>query len=592
MVLEPNNLYSQVVPMSFKITMASLGPDSYVEEEEQEEKEETKTNSNWNTTSTLKKKPSTATATRSMVMLTHEGQSELSLCSLVPHSLDQQPLDIAFSVGEEIKLRCIGSKAIHLTGYFINDEDDTNYCNGYDSEELEAERDGESIASTSSSEEEESNDDSEFDSSEEDEEFCHGHSSDDSFIVDDDVEEYITSSSSSDERDSEFSSSASDDDEEDLDTEEEEELFRELNKRYSKRKNNINNNVILSDSDDMSDEVDSDEFSSGDQDDESLTTCSSEEDDDEESLCDSDIEIDSLSDVSFESADYDNDLEAASCCTTSSSSSSSEDIDNAFESEDEYTSSESDITSSTDSEEEDSDVDFNTSEEEAFAAELYKRVKKLQKRKHVESSSSEEEEEEEILSDEAFAEGETQDSIMKKVKNDDVKEDGKEEQVIPEVVPIAVAVADDANVVEVGASAKEELPPVITPAPTPVNSPKKTMTNSSALEYKVLEGSSKKSGIKSQKGRQVTLHSQANGGAEVQTVLQSDSPFAKALLGMGVGEKRMIVLSEECISSPCALLKEFKNGDAKDITVCLTDCQNVGKNISVSVSLPKKAKKE
>lgn len=504
-------------------------------------------------------------------------------------------MDIAFSVGEEIKLRCIGSKAIHLTGYFINDDENTaSYCNGYDSEELEAERDGESIASTSSSssEEDESNDDDcEFGSSDEDEEFCHGHSSDDSFIVDDDVEEYITSSSSSssDERDSEFSASSASDDEEDLDTEEEEELFRELNKRYSKRKNSINNKVILSDSDDMSDdEVDSDEFSSGDDvdvdDQESLTTSSSE------SLCDSDVEIDSLSDVSFESADYDNDndLEEASCCATSSSE---DDVDMTFESEDEYTSSESDITSSTDSdEEEDSDVEFNTSEEEAFAAELYKRVKKLQKRKHYESSSSsEEQEEEEILSDEAFAEGETQDSIMKKVKNDDAKE----EQVIPEVVPIAVAVADDANIVEVGASAKEELAPVITPAPTPVNSPKKTVNNSSALEYKVLECSSKKSGIKSQKGRQVTLHSQAEGGAEVQTVLQSDSPFSKALLGMGVGEKRKIVLSEECISSPCALLKEFKNGDAKDITVCLTACQNVGKNISVTVSQPsKKAKKE
>jgi FK506-binding nuclear protein len=97
------------------IDKAALGPDSY----------------------------KTGNKTRTIVMLTHQKDGEFALCSLAAEKHDQQSLDVVFMEGETIHLRVIGENSVHLTGYYIDEADDA--MAGYDSEELDAELNGEDI---------------------------------------------------------------------------------------------------------------------------------------------------------------------------------------------------------------------------------------------------------------------------------------------------------------------------------------------------------------------------------------------------------------------------------------------------------------
>ncbi len=153
LVVEPNNMYSQKVPVSFKISMATLAPEAY----------------------------EATVAARSTLMLTHQKDGEFALCTLTAAKHDQQALDLVFLEGETIHLRVIGDTAVHLTGYYVddasNDAFDCEGTAGYDSEELEAEREGLDIEHTDEEEEESGSgeecdsDDNDFiDDDEEDEE--------------------------------------------------------------------------------------------------------------------------------------------------------------------------------------------------------------------------------------------------------------------------------------------------------------------------------------------------------------------------------------------------------------------------------------
>ena len=145
-------MYSQVVPVSFKITSAALGPEAG-------------------------NKEGGIKAGRSVVMLTHQKDGEFALCSLQPNNNHSQVLDLAFLEGETIHLRVMGDNAVHLTGYYFEDANESTHglAGCYDDEELEAEENGEDLDDYS----EENDDEDEDDESD---------SEMDDFIVDDEEE--------------------------------------------------------------------------------------------------------------------------------------------------------------------------------------------------------------------------------------------------------------------------------------------------------------------------------------------------------------------------------------------------------------------
>ncbi|PJF17122.1 FK506-binding protein [Paramicrosporidium saccamoebae] len=115
LVMEPGKMYSQEVPVSFWITMAALGPEAFEKTTE---------------------KPA-----RSQVKLTHQKDGEFTLCTLRP----DMALDLVFLEGETIHLRVVGENSVHLTGYYIDDVEDRDPYARFDSEELDAEMNGEDI---------------------------------------------------------------------------------------------------------------------------------------------------------------------------------------------------------------------------------------------------------------------------------------------------------------------------------------------------------------------------------------------------------------------------------------------------------------
>lgn len=94
LVVEPSKSYSQTVPATFKVTMASLGPESENAE-------------------TLKAK-------RNTLILKLDGKEDFSLCSLTLGKVEQQALDLVFNEGEEISFHVDGDVAVHLSGYYID----------------------------------------------------------------------------------------------------------------------------------------------------------------------------------------------------------------------------------------------------------------------------------------------------------------------------------------------------------------------------------------------------------------------------------------------------------------------------------------
>lgn len=123
-------MYSQQVPVSFRITMASLGPQVTVD-------------------------PSSDN--RNTVMLVHEKDGEFALCTLIPCKQEQQPLDIVLKEGDTIHLRVHGDNPVHLVGYYIDDNEEPALGDEYDSEMMS---EGESLNSDNMESEEE---DSELD---------------------------------------------------------------------------------------------------------------------------------------------------------------------------------------------------------------------------------------------------------------------------------------------------------------------------------------------------------------------------------------------------------------------------------------------
>ena len=109
LVVEPNKLYSQVVPAGFKLSMASLGP-----------QEESKSSNALTPLFRQEAVQDHTVATTLMVRL--DEKDDYALCSLTPGHLNQQALDLVFTEGENIALRVVGDQPVHLTGYYLPDE--------------------------------------------------------------------------------------------------------------------------------------------------------------------------------------------------------------------------------------------------------------------------------------------------------------------------------------------------------------------------------------------------------------------------------------------------------------------------------------
>ena len=99
LVVEPNKLYSQVVPSGFKLSMASLGP-----------QEETKSSNADNTESPLLTRNTAKSAVATTLMVRLDEKDDYALCSLTPGQLNQQALDLIFTEGENIALRVVGDQ--------------------------------------------------------------------------------------------------------------------------------------------------------------------------------------------------------------------------------------------------------------------------------------------------------------------------------------------------------------------------------------------------------------------------------------------------------------------------------------------------
>ncbi|KAK9727576.1 peptidylprolyl isomerase fpr3 [Basidiobolus ranarum] len=91
----PNKTYSQVIEGSFRISMASFGDE-------------------------VKGKQ------RSCLKVVVDEQTYV-LCSLTPNKVEQQPLDIIFTEGEEITFSVNGENTIHLTGNYLPDDEDVEF---------------------------------------------------------------------------------------------------------------------------------------------------------------------------------------------------------------------------------------------------------------------------------------------------------------------------------------------------------------------------------------------------------------------------------------------------------------------------------
>lgn len=111
-------MYSQTVPATFKLTMASLGPESEA--------------------------ASTGKSARNTLMLKLDENQEFAICSLTSGKTEQQPLDLVFNEGENIAFHIEGQTAVHLTGYYLVDAAEDDFINDEEEDEVysdEAEED-------------------------------------------------------------------------------------------------------------------------------------------------------------------------------------------------------------------------------------------------------------------------------------------------------------------------------------------------------------------------------------------------------------------------------------------------------------------
>ena len=144
MVVEPSKLYSQQVPATFKITMASLGSNKELEA------------------------TANGKSQRTSLIFNLDSKEDFTLCSLTNDKIEQQALDLVLTEGETIAFRVEGPHTIHLSGYYINDEEDEDdgFINDEDEDEIYSDEAEEDSQIEYDSEE----DDEDFDSEEESEE--------------------------------------------------------------------------------------------------------------------------------------------------------------------------------------------------------------------------------------------------------------------------------------------------------------------------------------------------------------------------------------------------------------------------------------
>ena len=106
LVVEPNKLYSQTVPLAYRVTMAALGATD-------------------------------AKASCTRIVLVVDNKDEYVVCSLNPGKNEQQSLDLVLQAGAEIAFKVTGERpaTVYLTGYYT--EDDHAHCHSEDEEEDE-----------------------------------------------------------------------------------------------------------------------------------------------------------------------------------------------------------------------------------------------------------------------------------------------------------------------------------------------------------------------------------------------------------------------------------------------------------------------
>ncbi|KAL4227672.1 hypothetical protein ACF0H5_013108 [Mactra antiquata] len=112
LILEAGKRYSSTVEQSFHISMAALQASS--------------------DSDSHKGKDNVS------VMIASQN-SEYLLCNLNSRNATQQPLDLNFSQGEEVKFFTVGPGTVHLTGYIVDDDDLGMFDEGDDEEEDEEE---------------------------------------------------------------------------------------------------------------------------------------------------------------------------------------------------------------------------------------------------------------------------------------------------------------------------------------------------------------------------------------------------------------------------------------------------------------------
>ena len=102
---------------------------------------------------------------RTSLIFNLDGKEDFSLCSLTNDKVEQQPLDLVLTEGETIAFRVEGPHSIHLSGYYINDDEDDGDEDGFINDEDEDE-----IYSDEAEEDSQIEYDSEMDSDEDSEE--------------------------------------------------------------------------------------------------------------------------------------------------------------------------------------------------------------------------------------------------------------------------------------------------------------------------------------------------------------------------------------------------------------------------------------
>ena len=61
---------------------------------------------------------------RTSLIFNLDGKEDFSICSLTTGKTEQQVLDLILTEGETVAFRVDGPNAVHLSGYYINEEEE------------------------------------------------------------------------------------------------------------------------------------------------------------------------------------------------------------------------------------------------------------------------------------------------------------------------------------------------------------------------------------------------------------------------------------------------------------------------------------